>query len=150
MSDSAAAGPWTIGVGVGGTKVAAGLVNQRGELGKCLRVPMNPCGSPQNGFAAVASVIDELLNAFSIRPGKGAIGVCAPGPLDPLTGIVLNPPNVPCWRNFPLVGEIERRYGVRARLDNDANAAGLAESLWGAGRGYGNVFYACIGTGIGT
>jgi len=64
--------------------------------------------------------------------------------------VVLNPPNVPCWRNFPLVDELQRRYGVVAKLDNDANAAALAESLWGAGRGYGNVFYACIGTGIGT
>jgi len=79
-----------------------------------------------------------------------AIGVCAPGPLDPRTGVVLNPPNVPCWRNFPLVAEIHRRYGVAAKLDNDANAAALAESLWGAGRGYANVFYTCIGTGIGT
>src|SRR6202008_687752 len=41
-------------------------------------------------------------------------------------------------------------YGVAAKLDNDANAAALAESLWGAGRGYANGFYACIGTGIGT
>jgi glucokinase len=48
------------------------------------------------------------------------------------------------------VAEIHRRYGVAAKLDNDANAAALAESLWGAGRGYANVFYACIGTGIGT
>jgi glucokinase len=64
--------------------------------------------------------------------------------------VVLNPPNVPCWRNFPLVAEIQRRYKTTARLDNDANAAALAESLWGAGRGYSNVFYACIGTGIGT
>jgi len=62
----------------------------------------------------------------------------------------LNPPNVPCWRNFALAAEINRRYGVRAKVDNDANAAALAESLWGAGKGFGSVFYACIGTGIGT
>lgn len=150
MSSPFAAGPWMIGVDVGGTKVAAGLVNHRGEMGKHLRVPMNPCGSAENGFAAVASVLDELLADGSVRQAKTTIGVCAPGPLDPLTGVVLNPPNVPCWRNFALVAEIERRYGVTARLDNDANAAALAESLWGAGRACSNVFYACIGTGIGT
>src|SRR5205814_7923939 len=60
------------------------------------------------------------------------------------------PPNVPCWRNFPLAAETERAFGVAARVDNDANAAGLAEALWGSGNGYGNVFYATLGTGIGS
>lgn len=148
MSELTDSGAWVIGVDVGGTKVAAGLVNEHGRMGKYLRVPMNPCGDAENGFAAVAAALDELLSG-SFRQAK-KIGVCAPGPLDPAAGVVLNPPNVPCWRNFPLVGEIERRYGVTARLDNDANAAALAENIWGAGRGFGNVFYACIGTGIGT
>src|SRR5207248_4876246 len=78
------------------------------------------------------------------------IGICAPGPLDPRTGVVLNPPNMPCWRDFPLAAKISSRYGGSVKIDNDANAAGLAETLWGAGRGYKNVFYATIGTGIGT
>src|SRR3989442_2544854 len=142
---------WMIGVDVGGTKVAAGFVNVRGEMGEHLRVPMNPRGTAEEGFAAVTSALNALLRekAASIR-AEIPIGICAPGPLDPRTGVVLNPPNVPCWRNFPLAVEIKKRYGVDARVDNDANAAALAESLWGAGKGYGNVFYACIGTGIGT
>jgi len=57
---------------------------------------------------------------------------------------------MPCWRNYPLLAEIERAYGLPTRIDNDANAAGLAEAMWGAGAGYDNVFYATIGTGIGT
>ena len=141
---------WSIGVDVGGTKVAAGLVNDHGEMGQHLRVPMNPRGTAEEGFAAVTSVLDQLLQTSREVSAGIPIGVCAPGPLDPRTGVVLNPPNLPCWRNFPLVAEIHRRYGVAAKLDNDANAAALAESLWGAGRGYANVFYACIGTGIGT
>src|SRR5579863_2100257 len=142
---------WMIGVDVGGTKVAAGFVNERGEMGEHLRVAMNPRGTAEEGFAAVTSALDELLRLR--RVGKGTefpIGICAPGPLDPRTGVVLNPPNVPCWRNFRLADEIQKRYGVSARVDNDANAAALAESKWGAGRGFANVFYACIGTGIGT
>jgi glucokinase len=140
----------TIGVDVGGTKVAGGWVNQRGEMGRHIRVPMNPRGSAAEGFSAVTAVLDVLIQEHTPDGQKIPIGICAPGPLDPRTGVVLNPPNVPCWRNFPLVAEIRQRYGVEARLDNDANAAALAESLWGSGRGYGNVFYACIGTGIGT
>jgi glucokinase len=143
---------WMIGVDVGGTKVAAGLVNRRGEIVRHVRAPMNPGGTAAEGFAAVTSVLDDLLREQGEYKNAmdTPIGICAPGPLDPVTGVVLNPPNVPCWRNFPLTSEIERRYGSKARLDNDANAAALAESLWGAGRGYRNVFYACIGTGIGT
>jgi glucokinase len=142
---------WMIGVDVGGTKVAAGFVNARGEMGEHLRALMNSRGTSEEGFKAVTDVLDALLQKRG--PSSHAevpIGICAPGPLDPQTGVVLNPPNVPCWRDFPLAAEIKQRYGVYARVDNDANAAALAESLWGAGKGYGNVFYACIGTGIGT
>jgi glucokinase len=57
---------------------------------------------------------------------------------------------VPCWRNFPLASETEKAFGLPTRVDNDANAAGLAEAIWGAGAGYTNVFYATLGTGIGT
>ena len=149
-TDSSDTREFTIGVDIGGTKVAGGLVNQRGELTKVLRAPMNPRGSAAEGFAAVTAVVDKVLPDHAGTDRPIPIGICAPGPLDPRTGVVLNPPNVPCWRDFPLVSEIERRYGVAAKLDNDANAAALAESLWGAGRGYRNVFYACLGTGIGS
>ena len=72
------------------------------------------------------------------------------GPLDPRTGVVINPPNLPGWRNFPLADLISKAYRLPVRVDNDGNAAALAEALWGAGRGYRNVFCATIGTGIGT
>ncbi len=141
---------WLIGVDIGGTKVAAGFVSATGEMGEHVRVPMNPRGTAEEGFAAVTSALDALVEQRgAARAGEFPIGVCAPGPLDPKTGVVLNPPNVPCWRNFQLAGEIERRYGVAARVDNDGNAAALAEALWGAGKGYANVFYAGIGTGVG-
>jgi glucokinase len=151
MTDAREESRWMIGVDVGGTKVAAGAVNDRGEMAEYLRVPMNPRGSAEEGFAAVTSALDELFRQRKVSAGTEIpIGICAPGPLDPATGVVLNPPNVPCWRNFPLADEIFRRYGVKPRVDNDANAAALAETLWGAGKGFGNVFYACVGTGIGT
>jgi glucokinase len=142
---------FVIGVDVGGTKVAAGLVDPGGVIHQHTRVPMNPTGSAAQGLAAVTGAIDALLQSTPhAREASGRIGICAPGPLDPRSGIVLNPPNVPCWRNFPLVAEISRRYGAAVKIDNDANAAALAEGLWGEGRGYKNVFYTCIGTGIGT
>jgi glucokinase len=78
------------------------------------------------------------------------IGICSPGPLDPRTGVIINPPNLPCWRNFPLADRVRSTYSVPVKVDNDANAAALAEVLWGAARGRKNVFYATVGTGIGS
>jgi glucokinase len=139
-----------IGVDVGGTKVAAGLVNATGEITFQTRTPM-VANDAAAGLAAVVSAIDSVRAGTCSRshPVSG-IGICAPGPLDPRTGIVINPPNLPAWRNFPLAAEISKAYSLPVRVDNDGNAAALAEALWGAGRGYRNVFCATIGTGIGT
>jgi glucokinase len=142
-----------VGVDVGGTKVAAGLVNAAGEITYQTRTPM-AASDAAAGLAAVITAIDAVRDASRADnendTSVDGIGICAPGPLDPRNGIVINPPNLPGWRNFPLVAEISKVYNVPVRLDNDGNAAALAEALWGAGRGFRNVFCATIGTGIGT
>lgn len=141
-----------IGVDVGGTKVAAGLVNAAGEISCQTRTPM-VANDAAAGLAAVIAAIDAVRSANSNAGRNGAIsgiGICAPGPLDPRSGVVINPPNLPGWRDFPLAAEISKVYNVPVRLDNDGNAAALAEALWGAGRGFRNIFCATIGTGIGT
>jgi glucokinase len=140
-----------VGVDIGGTKVAAGLVGRNGEVKTQTRTPMVANGEAGDGLAAVVSAIDRLfaLDAKARTLIRG-IGICAPGPLDSKTGYVINPPNLPCWRNFPLAAEVEAVYGVPVKVENDANAAALAEAYWGAGRGYRHIFYAGIGTGIGT
>jgi len=143
---------WIVGVDIGGTKVAAGLVNRStGAIRNATRMPMAARGDAAAGLAAVTGAIDALLSeSQAAQSAAQGIGICAPGPLDPKTGVVLNPPNLPCWRNFPLAGELSRIYGLPVQVDNDANAAALAETLWGVGRGYRTVFYVTIGTGIGT
>lgn len=141
----------TLGVDIGGTKIAAGLVDPQGSILFQTRVPMQARGTAEEGFAGVVNAINAAFEARPVARGNLAgIGICAPGPLDPFTGVVLNPPNVTCWRNFPLAAEVERTFGFRARVDNDANAAGLAEAIWGTAVGYRNVFYTTLGTGIGT
>lgn len=154
MSSVAVREGLVIGVDVGGTKVAAGLVDESGEI---LCHNRNPMVSKSDAATALAAVIKaiETVSDQAVRVAGAhnlirAIGICSPGPLDPKTGVVINPPNLPCWRNFPLAAEVAQIFRVRVKLDNDANAAGLAETLWGAGRGYRNVFYATLGTGIGT
>ncbi|HEY6388547.1 MAG TPA: ROK family protein [Candidatus Acidoferrum sp.] len=146
-----AARTFALGVDIGGTKVAAGLVDPQGTILFQTRVAMPAHGRAAEGFGAVRSAIEAVFAARpEARSNLTGIGICAPGPLDPVTGVILNPPNVPCWRNFPLAEEVQRGFGFSARVDNDGNAAGLAEAIWGAGVGYRNVFYATLGTGIGT
>jgi glucokinase len=140
-----------VGVDVGGTKVAAGLVDECGEIRSHMRIPMASNGTAAAGLAAVTAAIDSVLTGDQkARALVRGIGICAPGPLDPNTGVVINPPNLPCWWNFPLAARVSQTYSLPVKVDNDANAAALAEAQWGAGRDYHNVFYATIGTGIGT
>ena len=139
-----------IGVDIGGTKIAAGLVSATGEILAQSRTPMISSGDAEQGLVAVSQAMESLYTKLGGRPAIETIGICAPGPLNPLTGVIINPPNLPIWQNYPLAQEIRRRFEVEAVIDNDANAAALAETIWGAGRGYRNVFYATIGTGIGT
>ena len=138
-----------IGVDIGGTKVAAGLVDASGEIVFRTRVPMNAHGTAAEGLASVERAIGQVRAAHPDLE-FGCVGISAPGPLDPHAGIILDPPNVPCWRNYPLAREVERVTGLQVRLDKDANAAGLAEAFWGAGRSFGEIFYVTIGTGIGS
>jgi glucokinase len=138
-----------VGVDIGGTKVAAGLVNNLGEIVKHVRSHMITNADAATGLGCVLSAIQELLCGLPPNQRPIALGACAPGPLDPRKGVIINPPNVPCWRNFPLADELQRVFDMPVKVENDAKAAGLAEVLWGAGRGYTNVFYATVGTGIG-
>src|SRR4030088_310814 len=139
-----------IGIDIGGTKVAGGLVDARGEIHVRSRTAMITAGAASKGLAAVSAAIEALFPDNTKRPRIKAIGICAPGPLNPFTGIIINPPNLAIWHNYPLAEEMRRLYNVPVEIDNDANAAAVAEAKWGAGRGYAKVFYACFGTGIGT
>lgn len=143
--------PVYLGVDIGGTKVAAGLVDSRGNiLSKC-RVPMPARGTEAEALSAVDQAIAAALESKpGLRKSVAAIGISSPGPLDPRKGIIINPPNLPCWRNLHITKKVNGATHLPVRLDNDANAAGLAEAIWGAGKGYESVFYATLGTGIGT
>jgi len=144
---------YVLGVDIGGTKVAAGLVSASGEILYRTRVPMVVQQGAAAGFRSVENAIRAVFGERPDETGPGrlsGIGVCSPGPLDPRSGIVLNPPNLPCWRGFPLAAELHRVFGVPVRVDNDANAAGLAEAIWGEAKNFRHVFYATLGTGIGT
>jgi glucokinase len=149
MTQAAGSG-LVLGVDIGGTKVAVGLVDGDGKIIAHDRRPMVAHGSAEAGLQAVTGAIDSMKAPAAEHGGFQRIGICAPGPLDPRTGVVLNPPNLPCWRNYPLAERVAQKYSQPVKVDNDANAAALAETMWGAAQGHRYVFYATIGTGIGT
>ena len=148
-SRSRSAQKLVLGVDIGGTKVAVGLVNLRGQIVHAGRAPMMARGSAEEGLRAVLTAMDGVMphaRAARVR----AIGVCAPGWVESQRGVLLSATNLPCWRNFPLAQKIEKHYGLPTRLTNDASAAALAEAKWGAGAKYESIFYVSLGTGIGT
>ncbi len=143
-------GKLIIGIDVGGTKVAGGLVTQKGRLVESQVVPTHADKGFRRSYAQITHLVDRLLRAAGGAKNVKGIGICAPGPLNPKTGVVLNPPNLPGWRNIQLARQVTKEFGLPARVENDANAAGLAEVLFGAAVGYKDVFYVTVSTGIGT
>src|SRR5208282_4883918 len=121
-----------LGVDIGGTKVAAGLVDHSGKILTESRTPMVAHETANRGLRAVFDAIDSVLrdpHAKNVR----SIGVCVPGWVDFHSGSVIKAANLPCWRNFPLARKISSHYKLPTKLANDADAAALAESTWGAG-----------------
>src|SRR5215469_13184515 len=104
-----------IGVDIGGTKVAAGLVNQRGEILHKTRTPMHARGTADDALSCVRTAIDAIRSEHP-DVKVGGIGLISPGPVDPQTGMVLNPSNLPCWRNYPLQDEVHKAYGLPAHV----------------------------------
>ena len=130
-----------IGVDVGGTKIAAGVVDAHGVIVKKLRV-----ATPAADAEAIEAEIVRLVRELSDEPLP--VGVAVPGFIDAAQSEVYFTPNVP-WRNTPLRADLEAELGRTVVVDNDANAAGWAEYRFGAGRGHTDVTLLTIGTGLG-
>lgn len=134
-----------LGVDIGGTKIATGLVTEQAEVSCTRSAPT----LANEGFGVSIRQVWKAIER-SLTPDVEAIGICAPGPLNPKTGVVLNPPNLPGWRDVPLQVMAQEKFKMPVRVENDCNAAGLAEARFGAAKGCSSVFYAAIGTGIGS
>ncbi len=103
-------------------------------------------------LAKTPGVYDRLVKAIESVWQEGniaAIGIASPGPLDPHRGVILDTPNIPEWKNFPVAPKLSEHFGVPVFLDNDANLAGLGEWQYGAGVGHHDLVYITISTGIG-
>ncbi|MQA96545.1 MAG: ROK family glucokinase [Streptosporangiales bacterium] len=133
----------TIGVDVGGTKVAAGVVDEDGRILEKLKRP-TPSSSPADTADVIGDAVLELKGRHQVE----AVGVGAAGFVDETRSTVVFAPNL-AWRDEPLKKKVEDRCGLPTVIENDANAMAWGEYRFGAGRG--EHFLVCItlGTGIG-
>lgn len=133
----------TIGLDIGGTKVAAGVVDSTGRIVEKLR-RSTPAADPEHTAEVIASVITELCGRHPVR----AVGLGAAGFVNSQRSAVMFAPNL-AWRDEPLRDRVEGLVGLPVIMDNDANAIAWGELRYGAARGYDNVVLLAIGTGIG-
>jgi glucokinase len=133
----------TIGVDVGGTKVAAGVVDERGRIIEKLK-RSTPSASPERTAKVISEAILELLG----RHQAAAVGIGAAGFVDEVRSSILFAPNL-AWRDEPLKPLVEDYVGLPVVVENDANAAAWAETILGAARGHEHVMLVALGTGIG-
>jgi glucokinase len=136
------------GIDIGGTKIALAVADLEGRIIERTRFPAR---TSERGPHAI---VEEALAGIERMLGKtgarlAAVGIGCGGPLDRKRGLIISPPNLPGWDEFPVVRIVEGRLGVPALLDNDANAAALGEHRHGAGRGYRHLVYITQSTGIG-
>ncbi|PYV15859.1 MAG: ROK family protein [Acidobacteria bacterium] len=139
-----------VGIDIGGTKVAGGLMTMKGQLSRSSVVPTLAAKGFKTSYGQITNLIAKLLRRAGKRNQVVGIGMCAPGPLDPRKGLVISAPNLPGWRHVLLAKMVSEKFHLPAKVENDANAAGLAESLTGAAVKYRHVFYVTVSTGIGT
>ena len=138
---------YILGIDIGGTKCAA--VTAEYTDGNINLIKKDKCAtdrkiSPDEMIKRLFALADGILDK---KPD--AIGISCGGPLDSERGVIMSPPNLPAWDNVEIVRLFEERYGVRTKLQNDANACAVAEWKFGAGRGSENMVFLTFGTGLG-
>lgn len=137
------ADPVLLALDVGGTKIAAGVVDRDGTLLRSRQLP-TPEGDAEAVWAAAETLLDEMRAAADVA----AVGVSSAGPVD-IPGGTVSPINIPEWRHFPIVQRVADVTGVPVRLGGDGLCMALGEWWCGAGRGANFLLGMVVSTGIG-
>jgi glucokinase len=139
-----------LAIDIGGTKLAAGVVDAAGRILARGEVPTLATEGPARVLERIAGLGKDLLGSSKVSVGAvHRIGVGCAGPVDRLAGLVLNPPNLPGWTRVALADHLRQAFGLPVILENDANAAALGEFRYGAGQGARSLVYLTVSTGIG-
>jgi glucokinase len=139
--------PWHVGVDVGGTKIAAGVVDTNGGIRVIYRRSTDT-SSPQASLSSIAEAVEQAITESAIpRQHILGVGLGIPGLVDADKGIGIASVNLN-WQNVPVKAALEGILGLPCAIENDVRAAALGEVRFGAGRGLENILYLSIGTGI--
>ncbi|HIC88273.1 MAG TPA: ROK family protein [Anaerolineae bacterium] len=142
--------PLALGVDIGGTKIAIGVVDEDGRLLEHARWATDHSLGPPGILADIVCRARRLLDELDIEPtALTAVGVGCGGPLDRARGRVLSPPNLPGWDDLDVLSPFRDAFGIPAFLENDVNAAAWGEKQFGIGRNVSDMLYVNLGTGIG-
>lgn len=139
-----------LGIEIGGTKLQLGVGPDDGKLRGLWRGAVDVAAGPEGIRRQIVAAMPELLEKGGIERGElRGVGIGFGGPVDDATHTVIKSHQIEGWDNYPLADWISEVVGLPAILGNDADVAGLAEALHGAGKGLSPMFYITIGSGIG-
>lgn len=150
MTTTVGSGPFYVGIDLGGTNIKAGVVNDTGHPLSHVSVPTEAIKGPTVGVhSMVAAAEKAIVDAGVTKDCIAGVGLATPGTMDIPAGMLLDPPNLPGWNDFPVRDEVARQLGLRTVLQNDANAAAYGEFWAGAARDANSLVFWTLGTGIG-
>lgn len=137
---------YIIGYDIGGTKcaVSVGKVEEK-KITILDRYEVKTTRSPEETLVALEGETRRFCEKYAVS----SIGISCGGPLDSKKGQLYKVANLPGWENFKIVEYLEEKFGLKAYLQNDANACALVEWKFGAGRGTKNMVFITMGTGLG-
>ena len=137
-------------IDLGGTSVRAAVVDANGGIAGFVTGATEASRGPDAVIDRIVAALHDSLARASVDIAElVAVGIGAPGPLDWQTGVIHEAPNLPGWREVPLVDRVAEAVGLPTFLENDANAAALAERQYGVGQGALNMLYVTVSTGVG-
>ncbi len=133
----------SVGIDIGGTQLRAAIFDEDRKMIECFKTENDKNLTAEQNM-------DKLLEFIMSKNYQySGIGIGCPGPLNTRIGKILNPPNLVGWDDFEIVNYVESKTQIKTILNNDANVAGLAEALLGAGAGFESVVFVGVSTGIG-
>ena len=137
-----------LGLDIGGTKLAVGVVTEDGRTHGVLVEPTRRDEGPDVVIERLFALGERSIEASGLG-SVSAVGVACGGPLDATSGVLIAPLHLPGWIDIPITDLAAARFGVPAFLENDATAAAFGEFQYGAGRGVNSMVYLTVSTGIG-
>ena len=139
-----------VGIDLGGTKILAALVSRQGEVIAEAKAKTKAQRGPDGVIQRIAQTVRLAMEQASVTSEAiAAVGIGAPGPVDPQAGVVHNPPNLPGWQAVPLARKLAETLDIPVYLENDVNLGTLGEHSYGAGQGTRNMIGIFPGTGVG-